>query len=180
MKKTFAILATIAAIGTAAVATPAEAHWRRGGFGPAPAPVREAPGQPGRRSRPRASVKQSLPHAARRSGRRPGLQTLLTRTWGPRSGWTARAWTLRSSGSHPFRVSSVRLPAQNSSAGRRPPSDSRGAAARRCASPARRPGRTCVKAAWTFQGATERGVGLDRWMTLERSTLGRGTSKSRS
>jgi hypothetical protein len=34
MKKTFAILATVAAIGTAAVATPAEARWRGGGFGP--------------------------------------------------------------------------------------------------------------------------------------------------
>jgi hypothetical protein len=34
MKKTFAILATVAAIGTAAVATPAEARWRGGGWGP--------------------------------------------------------------------------------------------------------------------------------------------------
>lgn len=33
MRKTFAILATVAAIGTAAVATPAEARWR-GGWGP--------------------------------------------------------------------------------------------------------------------------------------------------
>ncbi len=33
MKKTLAILATVAALG-AAVTTPAEAHWRGGGWGP--------------------------------------------------------------------------------------------------------------------------------------------------
>lgn len=33
MKKTLAILVTVAALG-AAVATPAEAHWRGGGWGP--------------------------------------------------------------------------------------------------------------------------------------------------
>ena len=33
MKKTLAVLATVAALG-AAVTTPAEAHWRGGGWGP--------------------------------------------------------------------------------------------------------------------------------------------------
>jgi len=34
MKKTVAIVATVAALGTAAVTSPAEAHWRGGGWGP--------------------------------------------------------------------------------------------------------------------------------------------------